>query len=240
MAFSTRSSRRPAVAAVAIAGLISGACLVTAFLLTRAARDAAVDGDRVIEPAAATAPLRFDEHNFRFAAPPKQWTQVDAKQVNADSILAFVSHQPEMAFIAMAESPGIEQQADLATFRDIVLANHKSLWHSVALRQSRPETRAGIAGERIVVDVIDKQKKLSSVSWLGVHQGYVYQLQVLSGAADIASLNRAGDDMFARFALIDPTRIAHSDNPIEDFHSPRHGYSWRLAGTRWQPWDNLR
>jgi hypothetical protein len=46
--------------------------------------------------------------------------------------------------------------------------------------------------------------------------------------------------MFAHFALVDPQRVAHSENPIEDFHSPRHGYTLRLAGTRWQPWDNLR
>jgi hypothetical protein len=234
------SSRRLALSAIAIAGLVSCACIVTAIVLTRPAEDEQAQLDSSTKTPAPPEHLSFGDLNFRFAHPPEQWAQVEARQINPDSVLAFVSRQPEMAFIALADAPGIERQADLETFKEIVLSNHKSLWQSVELRDTRPETHSGVAGERLVLEVAGEQKKLTYVTWLGAHQGYVYQLQVFSSAADAAALNRAGDDMFARFALVDPKRVAHSDNPIDDFHSPRHGYALRLAGTLWQPWDNLR
>jgi predicted Zn-dependent protease len=233
-------SRRLAPAAIVIAGLVSGVCIITAFVAMRRVAEAPVERQPAVEAVTGTEHLLFDEFNFRFARPKDPWEQVEARQVNPDSVLAFALPRPQMAFIALAEAPGIERQADLATFKDIVLANHKSLWQSVVLRESRPETRSGVAGERIVVEVGDEQKKLTYVSWLGVHHGFAYELQVFSSAANAAALQRAGEELFGRFALLDPNRIAHGGKPIEDFHSPRHGYTLRLAGTNWQPWDNLR
>ena len=195
-------SRRKAVAVIAVAGLLSSACIVTTVVLIRRGRDAEVE--RESNGRFQREQLRFDELNFRFAPPPDQWTQVEARQINPDSVVAYVSRNPEMAFIALAEAPGVERQGDLETIEDLVLANHRSLWKTVTLRDSRPETRADIAGKRLVVEVADEQKKLTYVSWLGIHQGHVYQLQVFSNQADTASLNRAADDMFARFSLLDP------------------------------------
>src|SRR4029078_3683132 len=135
---------------------------------------------------------------------------VDAKRVDSNSTLAFVSHHPEMAFVVIAEAAGVERKCDLQTARELALANHRQLWDKVELVSTDRETLAGVAGERMVVQVAKQENQFTYVVWLVICQGYVYQLQAFAQRSDLETLSQGADEMFSRFALLDAKRVAHS------------------------------
>ena len=211
-----------------VAGAVAAsAIVVTAVVLFQrenqpeAGNQAVADGRRL---------LRFDALNFGFDAPEPPWARIDAARFHPDATLGFAAEQPEMAFVLIAESPGIERQGDLETLKDIAVTNLRSVWEKVQVRGSREASVAGVAGHRMTIDAEGPRGQMTYEVWLGLHGGYVYQMQLFSQAADDERLVQAADSMFGRFSMIDRTRVAHAATRLEDFHSPQHGYVWRLAG----------
>jgi tetratricopeptide (TPR) repeat protein len=223
-------------AAIVVAGMLVFSAIVAGVILLSKEGWRHPPTDQVVGRPPA---VRFDALNFCLAMPDDTWTRVPPERVNPDAELAFVSSQGDMAFVAVADAPGVERQGDLETLEQIVLANLRRMSDRVEPGTSRPETLAGIDGRRFVVETFNDRQSLRHVYWLGVHRGHTYQLQLLSHEADLADMERSASEWFGRFSLLDPKRVAHGGKPLEDFFSSRHGYTLRLAGSKWQPWDNV-
>ncbi len=185
-------------------------------------------------------PQIFNELNFRFDVPSADWEPVDPARLDADGQVAYAQGDPHMAFVAIADAPGIENQIGTETLKETLLGGLRSAFAEVSVASSKPETIAGIPGERLMIEVTGNSGRLRYVVWLAGHRGHAYQLQLWSDRAPAEELHLAATELFSKFSVIDATRVARAGPPLDPFVSQHYGYSIDLSDTPWQPWANVR
>ena len=192
-----------------------------------------------IDQARHATPQIFSELNFRFG----RLRLNGNRSIPADRRrrpCRYAQGDQHMAFVAIADAPGIENQIGTETLKEIFLAGLRAAFAEVAIKSTKSETLAGIPGERLTLEVSGEVGKLRHVVWLSGHRGHTYQLQLWSDRAPADELNLAANELFGKFSVIDATRVARAGPPLHPFVSPRYGYSVDLSDTPWQPWANVR
>ena len=178
--------------------------------------------------------LSFNDLNFKFKAPDRPWTRMDAKKVNKNSTLAFLQTRPDVFFMVIAEKFNPDAAIDNEQLAEICKANLRSAATSSRVLSENPVRRAGLAGIQIETEGKLGNNQFFYRNWVTVTNGYAYQLVSWGRLEDTEAVRRKSQEMFSRFELIDYTART-ADPASKDFHSTNFQYTANLRGSGWRP-----
>jgi tetratricopeptide (TPR) repeat protein len=212
-------------------------------------------------PAAVAAPATpvsnnrdtFEEFNFTFEKPAPPWAPWNVKlNTETPTVCQYLRIWPSVFFLIIPEKIGVERTISEEDFIATSMAFMKSATTDATLVEQRVYTMNGITGRRLLVHATAEGRAVSYVRWLILTNGYAYQLTVFGERANERTVQSEADKMFARFRLIDSTRLAHSQGggraapmasaqhpgaAVGTFHSKDYGYS-AAPGAGWGGWPH--
>ncbi len=231
-----RHGRKRAIATLILIGLLM-ILAVPAFL---AARNRALLVKARLQ--ASQTPFVSEDLNFRFSAPPP-WVRVpDAAKFNPGAALMMTRANPAMFFAIVAEKPGMESTMTLDSMLALAKAHTQSAASSVNFLGQAPILVNGINGVRLDYDAGVLGKNFSYVQWIGLRNGFVYQLTAWAESGNRLQLDSEAMPLFQNLQLIDPQRQAHAAGfgAVGNYRSMANGFGLRLAGSPWtRPISNL-
>jgi hypothetical protein len=240
--FSTRpgvfvQGRAQAIWALSLAGvigLIAGASLISA--IVRAARPSATAAQ-----SRPGLPLTFDELNFRFRTPNQPWASYNASKFNKDSKLAFMRRFPEAYFLLIAEKIGTGRDFSTAQLAELGKARLQATAQSSRILSETSWGTNGIDGLLVETEAQLTQYSFYYLHWYVATNGYAYQLVGYGRSQDRQRLAGEFRQMFSRFALVDPNRVALAAGAafLTNYVSPHHDYSVRLVNSPWHVFGSL-
>jgi len=178
----------------------------------------------------------FRELNFRFNAPSDEWRKFKPGAINPDATTAYVKLKPQTFFFVIAEKVGVEYDFTLDQLVEVAESFLVSAAETVDTDDKRAVTIEGIAGRQIEGRMRIMGHEVTFVHWLGIRNGYAYQLVLRGRSQSLGALRREARQVFAGFKLLDPERVGHAEgfDSMSDVDEPYYGYRLLLSGTGWQ------
>jgi hypothetical protein len=151
--------------------------------------------------------VKFEDLNFQFRTPGYPWKQYDASKINKASKLSLVRQFPEGYFTITAEKIGnlnftSEQLAEAGK------ANMEVASTSHRVVNQTPYRVGSLDGVMVETEAQVGANSLHYRNWYVVTNGYAYQLIGFSRSEDQNVVKKQLDDLFTRFEVIDPGRMA--------------------------------
>ena len=183
------------------------------------------------QPAPGT-PLVFEEMNFRLPAPARPWVSVDAKKLNADAIVGFTRHGPEVWVLVIAERlpEDFTSEALLEAWRARTLATGPD----ARIGEAKPVRLGGLAGFEVTAQRSVAGKDFHYVQWVVTSRGFGYQIIAWGLPKDAQDIRTYGYEIASSFELVEPARRSGLGprQPAGAFSSD-YGYSVDLGGAPW-------
>ncbi len=173
---------------------------------------------------AVLADYRFEDLNFAFEKPSKEWTKVDPAKLNNAASLALVRGNPEIYFIVIAEKAG--PAMDTALLKDLVTKRlrGKALEFEIALEKE--ERAGGLKGASLGAKALVQGQHIYYRYWVVGHNGYGYQLFAYCPAESAWRVELHFQRLLRCFHLIDMDRKFSGSvgEPIGVFESQAFRY----------------
>ncbi len=207
--------------------VLFGAGFVKGFSAASAKRKALETKQPALE-----AMLTFDEMNYKFKSLPKPWAKIDATKINPLSTLGYMRAKPQIFFILIAESAGIDLNATSSQLAEIAKGNLESAATSAKFVKEVPETHNGVEGIRLETEAQLKNLNVYYVHWVITTNGYAYQLMCWGGQKDREQVQKEATTIFSRFELIDPTKTSFEEPAEAPAKKPKSRKSQRDVQSR--------
>jgi len=147
-------------------------------------------------------PLVFQEHNFKFLHPGKQWTEDATNDLPGNTALAFVSTRPATHFALVVEKPGREAYTVSDLAQD-VMENLRGTSDTVQPVYRGPLRVDWLAGLRLYTEADRRGQKLYYEHRLFVTNGFAYQLIAWGDHGDRKLISADAEYLVRRFELLD-------------------------------------
>jgi tetratricopeptide (TPR) repeat protein len=185
---------------------------------------------------------RFDAFNFELDMPSQPWVETKHQVTDTSLRLSFVRSRPETYVSLIAQQMGIYTSFDLDYAVKDSKAHLKSENPDVQFLGDTKDSAGGMDGMTYKASVSTRTQKRYFVHWVGLHNGYAYQLRTqgpLGAADEVAKANR---EFVNRLHMIEPSRVAQrlDGAPIAKFTSPTFGYQVDLSGLNWIEWKDMK
>ena len=186
--------------------------------------------------------LTFDDFNFRFRAPDHPWVSVEATTLNKDSKASFLRRLPESYFIIIAEDVGGTQISSSEQLAAVGKAHLQSAATSSRIISESPLKVNGLDGIFLKHQAQVDSYSIYYEQWFCVTNGFAYQLMGWGRFEDQRRIAGEFQQMFSRFELIDPKRMASSSGSpfATNFSSPRYAYSVKVTNSAWHVFASLK
>src|SRR6266571_2747225 len=238
MEFSNRpeafsQGRAQAIWALVLTGIIGlsfGAGFVTAVARQRTI---------ALVPSSPSQTLTFDELNFRLRAPDRPWVSIDASKLNKDSKVTFMRRFPDAYFFVIAEKIGTSVNWSSEQLAELGKAQMQAATTSARVTSEAPFLLNGLRGVWVETEATVAMHPLHYLRWCCATNGYAYQLIGYSRSEDQQRMAAELRQMFFRFELVDPNRVASSGGFATNYVSPRFGFSVNVANSPWHTFSSL-
>lgn len=229
--------RAQAIWALVLAGvicLIAGAGFVAA--VVRGFRPSATAGQG--RPGQV---LTFDDLNFRFRSPSRPWVAYDTAKLNRDSKLGFMRRFPDAYVNVIAERIGTSREFTAAQLAEIGKAHLEAAAQSSRVLSETPWRTNGLDGLVTETEAKVGQHSLYYLHWYIATNGYAYQLIGYGRFQDRQRIAGELRQMFSRFELIDPNRVASPPGTAfrTNYVSRHHDYTVLLTNSPWHAYASL-
>lgn len=193
-----------------------------------------------VQPAAGEQ-VRFEKFNFVFERPAKPWVKTDAMKLSSDACLALMRVHPQIVFQLIAEDATAQLDFSTEMLAEIAIGNMNSAATQSTVVEQKPYKLGAIEGIRIYSRASIGKQSFTYVHWVSAAGGYLYQLITFGRPQDETEVRAAAEDLFARFHIIDQTKLAKSSGPagLSDYRSDRYGYSIKMAEDGWMAWRDF-
>ncbi|MCA9233853.1 MAG: DUF3857 domain-containing protein [Planctomycetales bacterium] len=183
---------------------------------------------------------RFPSLNYQVRLPRRGWVELDAASVSEDVSFACRSYTPECLFLVIAEPLGVEAHVTVDALVELTQGRLRSKFTSASFESQRTAVVAGIDGVSFTAKCRSSQLQLVYNFWVGVNNGYVYQLIASGEIALHSRIDGIAREMQDCFSLIDPLRVAHTDGfqPVGRFESTASGFRADLTRGEWYQWQD--
>jgi hypothetical protein len=184
--------------------------------------------------------LTFDEFNFQFRSPDRPWMPFDASKINKVSKLSFMRRFPDAYFFLIPEKIGPKARFTTEQLADIGKANMQAVATSSRVVSESPLQVGGLSGLLVELEAQVGSYQLHYHNWYCFTNGYAYQLVAYSRSEDQQQVAQELRDMFSRFTLIDPNRMATMSGGFStNFYSPGNHYAVILTNSAWHLFPSL-
>ena len=229
--------RAQAIWALSLAGVI-GLLVGAGFVLT------IVRGTRSTATAVQSRPghpLAFNELNFQFRTPNKPWVPYNATKLNRDSKLSFMRRFPEAYFLVIAEKVGSGSEFSVTQLAELGKARLQATAQSSRILSETPWRTNGLDGLLVETEAQLSQYSFYYAHWYIATNGYAYQLVGYGRSQDRQRIAGEFRQMFSRFVLLDPNRVASAAGTVfhTNFVSHHFGYTVCVANSPWHAYESL-
>ena len=183
--------------------------------------------------------LTFDDLNFRLRAPERPWVSIDASKLNKDSKVTFIRRFPEAYFFVIAEKIGTSVNWSSEQLAELTKGQMQAAATSTRVTSEAPLVMNGLRGVLVETEATVAMHPLHYLRWCCATNGYAYQLIGYSRSEDQQRINAELRQMFLRFELVDPNRVASVGGFATNYVSPRYGYSVNVANSPWHTFSSL-
>ncbi|MBN2447523.1 MAG: tetratricopeptide repeat protein [Phycisphaerae bacterium] len=182
----------------------------------------------------------FEKYNFRLHVPGESWAQIDLAAVTPATTVAFARSKPHTLFTVIAETIGTQHDLTAEMLANVAQAHLKSAGADVQMGRQRPKTVAGVEGLTYTCTATVAGQRLSYSNWIGLHNGYAWQLITYGPEANTLDVREAADAFAQGFRLIDADRVAVvAGAAAENVDAPQYGYRLRMGDSGWMKWDSI-
>lgn len=185
--------------------------------------------------------LTFDDLNFCFRTPDHPWVSFDPAKFNRESKVGFMRRLPEAYILVIAERIGSGSDFTATQLAEIGKAHLQATAQSSRILSETPWRTNGLDGLLIETEAQLTQYSLYYLHWYVATNGYAYQLVGYGRFQDRQRLAGEFRQMFSRFELVDPNRVASAGGAAfrTNFVSQHHDYTVCLTNSPWHTYASL-
>jgi tetratricopeptide (TPR) repeat protein len=181
---------------------------------------------------------RVPDFNYTFRPPSHPWVKVDPKSINPATSLMLVNKSADTYFMIVAERFGEDSGLSVDGLVSIVVGNVTSAAESFSPEPAEPQRVADIDGRMFRGDARLNGLNIRYVFWVGIHNGFGYQLITWGQVSRPHELDTFAQDLIGRFSLIDSKATAAIEGGL--IEAANFGVSMDLTGTGWAAWKDVQ
>jgi len=184
--------------------------------------------------------LTFEDANCRFMTPGAPWVSAtDLDTGGLKPLVMLVRHKPMTWFALAGHRMGAETCPGVDELRSVAEAAVRSALQNVNIISAEDKTIGEVPGMLVYAEGDFIGAKAGWCQWVGVRNGYLYQMMAYGLLESRSKMRAAGSDLMAGFRLIDPERVAYSSaSPFGAATSELFKCSLDLTGTPWTSWPD--
>lgn len=233
---------------MAIGGLVTAFLYVglnAAFFLIgmHSSRNKEVQSLMVKEQPAEGVKLRFEPLNFMVQHPGKPWVQIDSKKLNVQAQVGLLKGDPQVFALFLAEELGVQSEFGVKDIVELAKSNLASVTTSREVVSEQEMDVNGIRGMHIRSKVKMQHLDLVYDQWLGLHNGFNYQVVCWGGWKDAQDVYASAEVIRKSFRQIDPARVSYGiETPMETYVSKDFGFRIKAeqAPKGWLKWRDFQ
>jgi hypothetical protein len=193
---------------------------------------------------APAAVVEIRSANVRLAALRPPWVRLDPAAFEPEDLAVFMRTEPEVFFSVAAESVGMGAAGTTEALVEVARGRVASRSSFSVTLESGPHPLHGLPGRRLAMGSLQGARRVHTVIWALVLNGFRYQLTVWGAEprATRRQVEDVSDGAFAAFDVLDRARVsrAGASDPTAPFRSPRYGYVVNAPGDDWHVWAGAR
>ena len=204
---------------------------VTAVIVTAISERLAESEDPAIamhEAGDSANQQEFEDLNFRFS-PPRKWASIPAKTLNEEAQLAYLRKHPDAYFIVIAEKLGEDSGFGNEGLLAIAKANMEAASTRFQVTDEYPMNVDGIEGICFEADVRINGQDISYLPWVGMHNGFAYQLITFFASKDKIEGKAKAHAVRKGFSIIDREKVAMSQEAVAINEKRSTGFGYEIA-----------
>lgn len=197
-------------------------------------------GDASPDPGPSTvadAPL-----NFRLERPGTGWLRVDPARAGPGAVAAYDLPSQKLRWIVGVERPGVERVPTLDAAVAAVQTRLRTVVPSFVFTGGESSEIGGVAGRGFSGSAQRGDEACSAQAWIGIHNGFVYELLVVGSGSPAESYADEARRLFGLFAPLDPSRAVHAPEvalPAEALELKNLGLDVRPLDATWTAWSDF-
>ncbi len=226
-----RHGKKRALAALALSSSFFAFFWVSAY---KAEREKQLEATSQTAASSLPRSASFPELNFKIGSVPSSWRRVPADTSSGTAVEYRREGSQDVFAIRVKPvgfAPSHTSESAFEVFKRHLMANTEN---SILLSEELGSLDGiqGIVGE---VENTRDGKKFKSRIWVGVHNGYLYDVGVYLGDVASSVLRQECEAAWGGFRILDKTRLAVPLAPksTQDFHSEEYGFDVALVGSQW-------